>query len=76
MEGECAGDVERETAAEGPFKTCGTCGRVFATRADWDALDLCGRSEDDGELPPLVLEFRNCSCGSTLAIDVTAEVLH
>lgn len=51
-------------------KRCGTCGRHY-NLFEWQKLPLaCNRNAptgeyDDGEH---VLEFRNCTCGSTLAV--------
>jgi hypothetical protein len=54
------------------FKAC-ACGRLYEYRFDWEALPLAGRQTidlDDGE-EGYALEFRNCPCGSTLAIEVS-----
>lgn len=47
-----------------------------STPALWAALPLVGHqvSEADEDGPRVVLELRDCSCGSTLARDVTSEV--
>lgn len=48
-----------------PWKVC-SCGRVFATRADFERdTKFLGVQPLDGYAPPLAL--RNDACGSTLA---------
>jgi CheY-like chemotaxis protein len=49
-------------------KRCG-CGREFA-RDDWHALPLCGRMHLAQR--STIVELRNCSCGSTLSLDLEA----
>jgi hypothetical protein len=49
----------RATLRNMVLKTCG-CGRVF-TAESWKLLKLLGKVEG--------LELRNCSCGSTLAVE-------
>jgi hypothetical protein len=49
-----------------PIKTCGCCGKTY-TAQEWAALPLLGRMRMDGES----LELRNCSCRSTLAMEVS-----
>lgn len=53
------------------MKQCRKCQRVYATLAEWQALPCIG-TMDPGEGDP-VLEMRNCSCHSTLAIEVGSE---
>ncbi len=48
---------------------CG-CGRNY-THSGWSTLALVGVQDDGAGLPDSVLELRNCSCGSTLAIPAT-----
>jgi hypothetical protein len=45
------------------IKECRCCDATYA-RSAWDALPLLGIQDDTVEL----LEYRNCRCGSTLAI--------
>lgn len=54
--------VEREHRM---FKRCSNCGRTFSATA-WAALPCIG-TQSDGEI---MLELRNCPCGSTIAVDV------
>ncbi len=56
------------------LKTCG-CGRRYS-RAEWGALPCVGVSFSpaDAEGPAEHLEYRNCSCGSTIAIVVRWRV--
>lgn len=49
-------------------KRCMCCGAVYTT-IEWLALPLVGVKA----FGPDVLEYRNCTCGSTLTIHVTAE---
>jgi hypothetical protein len=57
------------------YKTC-SCGRVFATRADFERLPLCGSgyqpefNEQGDQRTDVRLCLRNCSCGSTLSVEV------
>lgn len=52
-------------------KACG-CGAVYDGKG-WGELDYVGTQQvpegDDG--PAEAYEFRNCPCGSTLAVDIT-----
>jgi hypothetical protein len=48
-----------------PFPKKCSCGRSH-TRAEWDALPLCGVME---LIPGERLEMRNCPCRSTIAVD-------
>ena len=43
--------------------------------AAWRSLEWVGVQRFDGHdgEPPLVLELRNCTCGSTLAIEITPD---
>lgn len=65
-----AGAITKPSA----FKVCG-CGRVFATRADFNRLPLCGSGyqpqfdEHGDECANVRLCCRNCSCGSTLYVE-------
>lgn len=56
-----------------PFKQC-SCGRCF-TAAQWAALPKLkpwpNMTHDDGT--PYTLESANCSCGSTMAVEVPAH---
>jgi hypothetical protein len=58
------------------YKACACCGRVFATRADFERLPLCGSGyqpefDDNGDQRTDVrLCLRNCSCNSTLSVEV------
>jgi hypothetical protein len=60
------------------YKTC-SCGRVFATRAEFERLPLCGSGyqpefDDNGDQRTDVrLELRNCPCHSTLSVEVPCE---
>jgi hypothetical protein len=78
-------DVETEveqqyeaSSEQGAYKTC-SCGRVFATRADFERLPLCGDGhqaeydENGNERADIRLELRNCSCRSTLSVEVPTE---
>ena len=47
------------------FKVC-PCGRRY-TRREWDALEWVGVQEAD---ETKVLHLRNCTCGSTMAVEV------
>ncbi len=47
-------------------KTC-SCGRRY-TREEWESLPLLGRQAGEPDL-----ELRNCWCGSTLAVALTAD---
>lgn len=52
-------------------KKCPCCPRSY-TRETWTVLPFVGeKALDDGEP---VLQYRNCSCGSTLAIVVESDV--
>lgn len=66
---------KRYSGEEAPpiAKTCG-CGRSFTTQ-EWLALPLRGRQllVGDEEHAEETFEFRNCVCGSTLAIEVESE---
>jgi hypothetical protein len=46
-------------------KTCTYCGRVYS-RAEWERAELRGRSTFAGT----TLEYRQCECGGTMAIEV------
>lgn len=52
------------------IKKCG-CGRRFS-RAQWDALTYVGRIDTPADAygPAESCELRNCSCGSTIALDL------
>jgi hypothetical protein len=45
-------------------KACNVCGKAITSLAEWKLLPMVGAWEDEEE----ALEMRNCSCGSTLAI--------
>lgn len=50
------------------MKEC-ACGRSF-TEDEWLLLPFVGKSgTDDGDPDPIVIELRNCPCGSTIAIE-------
>lgn len=49
-----------------PLKTCTCCGRQHDA-ASWAALPLKGYV---GVVARVTLELRNCTCGSTLAVEV------
>ena len=53
------------------IKTCGCCGRAYDSET-WAALPLCGYvgayEGESGE--QRVCELRNCTCLSTIAIDI------
>ena len=52
--------------AEGVWpKRCGKCGKEYDQGA-WEKLPCVGRSNVCGE----TLEYRNCPCHTTLAVDV------
>lgn len=51
-------------------KTCGCCGRTF-TPAQWAALPSLGTMPSETESgEPCAIELKNCSCDSTLAVEV------
>jgi len=50
-------------------KTCG-CGRTYS-RMQWHALTLLGRMHVPGTEE--ILELRNCTCGSSLALEPTRD---
>ena len=51
------------------MKTC-TCCKKHYDKAGWEALERVGVVDDgDGG----TLELRNCSCGSTIAIQLTTK---
>lgn len=58
------------------YKTCSCCDRIFRTRDDFGALPLCGpgyqpQFTESGDVDPNVrLELRNCSCSTTLSVEV------
>lgn len=52
-----------------PFKRCGCCGQAY-TRRRW--LQLKSGGVQPGEEP---LQYRQCFCGSTLAVPVADEAL-
>lgn len=55
------------------FKRCTTCGKRYSREA-WAALPSIGSKPDtDDNGKPISLEFRNCSCGSTLTVEVPAK---
>jgi hypothetical protein len=47
--------------------TC-SCGIKY-TLSEFSQLHLVGRSEYNGDDGPIILEQRNCTCGSTRAIE-------
>lgn len=49
----------------GSFPKSCACGRQHSA-SEWARLPYCGE-HDDGEI---VLELRNCACGSTIAVEV------
>lgn len=51
-----------------PFKPC-ACG-IDHTLSSWLSLPLVGRQSFPGEP---VLELRNCSCGSTIGVELPAK---
>lgn len=52
--------------------TC-SCGRAY-DHASWDRLILVGGMDaNDPEAPAMILELRNCSCGSTITLARTAS---
>jgi len=51
-----------------PIKVCPCCVRAF-TAADWARLPLLGDMLSEDETGTYRLELRNCSCGSTLAVE-------
>ena len=52
------------------MKTC-TCCKKHHDKAGWEALELVGVIDDE---EGGTLELRNCSCTSTIAVQLTAEV--
>ncbi|WP_213638724.1 hypothetical protein [Pseudomonas lalucatii] len=61
-------------------KRCRTCGRVFASEADYFRQTLAVRSGitglkavEDEEEGPQVEVFRNCVCGSTLLVNCASR---
>lgn len=61
--------ANRDGVVAAVFKACTCCGAKH-TAAGWIALPLVGMKPDlDDNDRPIVLEFRNCRCGSTLAIE-------
>ncbi len=66
-----AGDVEPTFAVQGDvIKRC-ACGRDL-TRKQWLALPMCGRMQRPHRRSHY--ELRNCTCGSTLAVE--SDALH
>lgn len=53
--------------------TC-TCGREF-THEEWEAAARCEKGDEMQYADFLVLEFRNCPCNGTMAVDVLPAVL-
>ena len=55
-------------------RRCTCCGRILSYM-EWLALPLQGLQRDieDEQGRPMVLELRNCSCGTTLATRVRNE---
>ncbi len=50
-------------------KRCNKCGRDHDA-ATWGELPCLGRNDIGIPDEPLIAEWRNCSCGSTLIIEV------
>jgi hypothetical protein len=48
------------------IKRCSLCGTRYSA-AGWRKLHLVGYQDQGEDYPPL--EFRNCGCGTTLAIE-------
>lgn len=67
------GDEHKEPRIERgkPFKLCG-CGKSYTVR-EWDELPLLGVVAHDVEEngPPARLEYKTCSCGSTITVHLT-----
>lgn len=59
------------TACPTPWKTCSCCGRAIS-REEWQRLEYLGVQEipEDEFGPAESLEYRNDTCGSTLAVEV------
>lgn len=58
------------TVAEQTFPKRGACGRVYATRADWQRLPFLGDQFTEDETGRYRSEMRNCdACKSTIAIE-------
>lgn len=51
-----------------PFKSC-ACGKCY-TYAEWQQLELVSPRWDVGGDGVDVFEVRNCTCGSTITIEV------
>lgn len=64
--GSGADRADREAALDREAKRC-ACGRVYGKLA-WADLRFVGVMGHAGRL----LELRNCSCGSTLGVELTA----
>ncbi len=53
------------------FKTC-SCGRTFS-RESWNRIPVSGFMDKGKDLAGVVIELKNCECGSTLAVDLGDE---
>jgi|GEM_PF-3957197 len=66
-----SGSHRGHTPAPSPFCVRCACGRSYSLQ-EWSALELVGHQPVPAEHdePAMLLELRNCRCGSTISVDL------